>query len=432
MRQKILSFLAMLFCVFLFSACSVTPKQAYQGYQPEILPVRNVTHFEQSLNCLKNLLDYEQVKPLYLTSEGIPHSAEGKLNSGIDMLISTITQLNSDKVIFVVLPSDSNVYIRQPDGTTQTSPKAIRDQIILMNQIWESQFELVYPKYNIKGSISQVDKGVISQGAGGSITLSDVDFGINKDDIVSVITVDMNVYNTATFQLQNGVNSANSIAVYRQGLAGDLGGRIKKAGAYLNFSFDKSEGAHQAIRTLIQLNTIEVIGELAKVPYQQCLTAYDADESTRMKAIEENQQIKSKPLEFQITPTKHQFQLNDVFRFDLKTSDNAFVHCFFQNYEGTIWRIFPNQVQSSDYLLANESISIPQVNEHFQIELDTPNVNEQVMCLASRNKLQSDYAYNSVSTANHLKVKKLDHLLENYKHKTKGNVISKTMGIKVD
>src|SRR5262249_5229923 len=69
----------------------------------------------------------------------------------------------------------------------------------------------------------------------------------------------------------NGLTASNTMAIKRQGKALDGGGAIKKVGLFFNISLDQSEGVYAALRALIELSTIEVLGKLAKVPYWQCL-----------------------------------------------------------------------------------------------------------------------------------------------------------------
>lgn len=76
-----------------------------------------------------------------------------------------------------------------------------------------------------------------------------------------------------------------SSAIRRRGLAVDGGGLVKKAGLFPNVSLDKSEGLYAALRVLIELSTMEVLGKLTRVPYWQCLqieqTNHEVQATTR-------------------------------------------------------------------------------------------------------------------------------------------------------
>ena len=60
----------------------------------------------------------------------------------------------------------------------------------------------------------------------------------------------------------------------QSGRGADVGGLIGKAGLSFSVSLDKSEGFAQAVRNLIDLSTIEVLGKLARVPYWECLAIH--------------------------------------------------------------------------------------------------------------------------------------------------------------
>ena len=365
------------------SACSIDPQQAYSVYQPSSLPVRNVTRFDDALQCFDGLLTQAQLKPIYITAEGIPNQAgnDTAITSGRTMLVTTVLQLHSDVFRFIDLPSLVDSQLLELQGIYKSSPFLV-DQYLKKYREWNNGSlpkAMIYPDYTITGGITQSDKSVIANGAGASVTLDNGDVGVSKDDMASVITMDMSVKDNANFEVLFSV--ANSIAVERQGMSGDLGGRIKKAGVYLNFSFDKSEGTHQAIRTLVQLNTLEVLGQLAHVPYQQCLPTgmARAEKPVLAAAVVP----KAKPVQITLTPSKSVYQLNDVLQFQLQADTTVHVRCFFQNYQGKIWQIFPNQVQTNDVVAAHQSVLIPEQNPAFEIGLDTAGVTEQVLCLAS-------------------------------------------------
>jgi hypothetical protein len=97
------------------------------------------------------------------------------------------------------------------------------------------------------------------------------DLGLSKDQVVSVVAVDLNVGNVQTRQIYPGVSSTNSIAVRRSGKAVDAGGTIKGFGSTSTSPTTRARGLSQAVRTLIELGAVEVTGKLLQVPYWRCL-----------------------------------------------------------------------------------------------------------------------------------------------------------------
>jgi len=103
------------------------------------------------------------------------------------------------------------------------------------------------------------------------LSLPGLDLAVSRDQVVSVVSVDLNVGELVTRQILPGMSASNSIAVTASGAGGDAGGVINKAGINFSVSLNRSEGFHQAVRTLIELSTIEVLGKLTRTPYWQCL-----------------------------------------------------------------------------------------------------------------------------------------------------------------
>src|SRR6185437_14385910 len=112
----------------------------------------------------------------------------------------------------------------------------------------------------------------------------------SKDKVVSVISVDLNLGKLVTRQILPGMSASNSIAVVRSGKGADLGGVIGQGGGQAGLTFsvalDQSEGFHQAVRNLIELSSIEVLGKLARVPYWQCLKIDQTNPAYRTEARE--------------------------------------------------------------------------------------------------------------------------------------------------
>ena len=54
----------------------------------------------------------------------------------------------------------------------------------------------------------------------------------------------------------------------------------------MSVSLDKSEGFHQAVRSLVELSTIEVLGKLTHVPYWECLSIEATNPNFRAEARE--------------------------------------------------------------------------------------------------------------------------------------------------
>ncbi|MFQ5561332.1 MAG: peptidoglycan-binding domain-containing protein, partial [Nitrospinota bacterium] len=100
---------------------------------------------------------------------------------------------------------------------------------------------------------------------------STVDTGYSYNDSVSVIAIDLNLFDVKSGLQIPGLTSRNSLAYTRHRKSGDVGGLILKTGISFFINYSRSEGPQQAVRTLLELSLIELLGKLTKVPYWDCL-----------------------------------------------------------------------------------------------------------------------------------------------------------------
>jgi peptidoglycan hydrolase-like protein with peptidoglycan-binding domain/curli biogenesis system outer membrane secretion channel CsgG len=256
MRRNLITRLAATALALLGSACSSwQPETAYSTAQPATRPVQNITSFTPALDCMDDLFASFGVKNVVITSAGIP-DATSEVKAGTkDMLISAMSRMSVKSHAFAFVDFDQ----------TQTD-------VALLQQIAGFSKKFVAPSYYIRGAITQLDSGVISNQVGAGLSVSGVDLGISKDLVVSVVSVDLNLGYLASRQIMPGISANNSVAVSRSGVGGDVGAKIGKAGVSFNLNMNKSEGMHSAVRSLIELSVIEISGKLAQVPYWRCLS----------------------------------------------------------------------------------------------------------------------------------------------------------------
>jgi len=251
---KVISSLA---AAAMVSACVYTPpEQAKTVSQPKTKPTKNLTSFSESLRCMDDLFVAFGVRDVVVTSQGIP-DATGEISTGTkDMLISAVSRMSVKSNAFIFVDFDQTQY----------------DVNALQNLVGFTDDFLV-PNYYIRGAITQLDEQVVSESASGGVSLPFADAGGSKDQVISLVSVDLNMGDLLTRQILPWASSNNSIAVRRSGTSVDAGGTIQniELGLSFNVSMNQSEGMHQAIRTLVELSAVEVLGKLTQVPYWRCL-----------------------------------------------------------------------------------------------------------------------------------------------------------------
>jgi peptidoglycan hydrolase-like protein with peptidoglycan-binding domain/curli biogenesis system outer membrane secretion channel CsgG len=239
--------------LLLLAGCA-TPADAPVVARPKTQPVRNFTSFSPALTCMDNLLARFGVRDIVITSAGLP-DATGEIRTGTkDMLISAVSAMSVRSRAFKFVDFDQ----QQVDVHSLQSLVGFTDDFRV-------------PNYYIRGAITQLDEGVIADNAGASVGGGSFSLGYSQDQVVSVVSLDMNMGELTTRQILPGLSAHNSMSVTRTGKAGDAGGEISSFGLFFNISLNRSEGMHAAVRSLVELSTIEVLGKLAEVPYWRCL-----------------------------------------------------------------------------------------------------------------------------------------------------------------
>lgn len=243
----------------LLTACVADPPKAETATVATAVKTpasKTITNFTPALRCMDDLLLAYGKKDIVITTAGIPDST-GKVQTGTkEMLISAASKMS--------IKSKSLAFI---DYDTERS-----DLLALFQDIQAAgAFNHKLPNYYIRGAITQLDENAIDAQSGGGIALPFMDIGLSKDQVSSVISIDMNVGETTSRMILPGVNASNSLVVTRSGNSKEAGGKIGKIGLSFNMSLNKAEGLGSGVRALIELGMIELVGKLTGTPYWKCL-----------------------------------------------------------------------------------------------------------------------------------------------------------------
>lgn len=220
---------------------------------PKAEPHKTITNFSDSLRCMDSLFVGYGIKDLTIGAQDIPDATEVVLAGTKDMLISSLSTMSikSRAVKFVALGLDLEDVTRFHALHTAKNFKS--------------------PDFFLRGAITQVDRGVLENQVSAGVAIKDYGISASADRISSIVALDMNMGLVSNLQILPGINSSNSIAVIRKGKGADLSGKIKSVGAVFQVDFTESEGLHHAVRTLVELGAIEIMGKLTQVPYWECL-----------------------------------------------------------------------------------------------------------------------------------------------------------------
>ncbi len=272
MNKTIYSISVLLSTCMLASGCAVNKvvKDVEKDIQivrqgPKELPKRNITDFGDGLRCMDNQLLVFGYSPNEYTVllEDIKDKTK-KVNAGAkDMMISAISDMTrrSQVIQLIAYGADSGNLV---SFMTQAEHKGAYQNI---------------PPYDIIGSVTQLDKDIVrkqadlSAQAGGSVDGHNVGggFGLSASNSASVLGLDLSVITTHNIAVIPGVTTRNSVVIYKTGKAKDFDAGISKTGVNFSIATNTSDGTSQALRALVELSAIELVGKLLKIPYWKCL-----------------------------------------------------------------------------------------------------------------------------------------------------------------
>ena len=224
---------------------------------PKDQPKLNSTGFKTALRCMDYLMISYGVKNLSILVEDIPDSTRKVNAAAKDMVISAVSQMSRrSRAIDLVAYSINDQTLGAIIGL------GTRDRLIEQA-----------PDFTIRGSVSQFDDSVVKKQGEAGLNIGAVTVGGAMQGSADILGLDLSVIETSSLLLVPGATSTNSMQIVNKGGGGDGEVNTRKLGLNFNFVLAQSEGRSQALRTLIELATIELIGKLTKIPYWTCIGA---------------------------------------------------------------------------------------------------------------------------------------------------------------
>jgi Domain of unknown function (DUF4384) len=234
---------------------------------PEAPPFRSITGFSAGLRCMDNLMIDYGIRDVSMLVEDIFDQTK-KVNAGTrDMLITAISDMTRRSRAIRV-----NAFGRDSTNVISYLAQAQR----------QTPYDVI-PLFDIKGSVSQFDEQLIrnTQDLGASFRPF-LNLGLSRDATSNILGLDLSVLSTADMSVLNGVTSRNSVVILKAGKGLDGDAAYHKLGVSYSMSLSRSEGMSQALRGLVELASIELMGRLTKTPYWRCLGA-DASTNEEIK-----------------------------------------------------------------------------------------------------------------------------------------------------
>jgi len=228
--------------------------------RPVVRPTRSISSFSDSLMCMDHLFRETGMSTVLISSKSIPDYSGKIAVATKEMVVTALSQMSRVSNAFRYV--DYEVNIAQQDTVQNLTT-------LLLNN---NQIRLQRPALYVSGAIAFVDQQVSSNNMDVGTSASRLETGYSQSRRSSVIGMEMHLGDFRSRTIIPGLDSANEIVIGSGGQGFDLSGRIGNYGVQFNVGRDYTQGSGPAIRTLVELAMIELLGKWARVPYWQCLT----------------------------------------------------------------------------------------------------------------------------------------------------------------
>ena len=260
----------------------LTPKQEKKMEESQVAFTR-ATIYGDALDALGESINKKVNYTTIVQSKNIENTAGGaELPIDVtNMVTSSVNRMAGRRLVFV--PYDPNYY--QQEAATD----GLKGRRVL-------------PDVVIAGSITEFDKDVETKGGGfnldvifgGASGQTDVGGELMNSENFTRVTIDLHLIDYKTQAYIPGVQATNTIYVYEVTKSNQLGFMVYGSGVGGNGRLKTSQGLHQAVRNLIELSVLEVMGKYYDLPYWQGFGSERAD-SKVMKTLKKSFSRKSKP-----------------------------------------------------------------------------------------------------------------------------------------
>lgn len=232
----------------------------YAADRPAVRPVRSISSFSDSLMCMDRLLRETGMPTTLITSKQLPDYSGRVAVATKEMVVTALSQMSRLSNAFRYV--DYEVDIARQDTVQNLTT-------ILLNN---NQMQLQRPALYISGAIAFVDQNVLRNDFDVGTSARRLETGFSRTRSATVIGLEMHLGEFRNRTLIPGLDSANEIIISSGGQGLDLAGRIGDYGVQFTVGRDYAQGSGPAVRTLVELGMIELLGKWARVPYWQCLT----------------------------------------------------------------------------------------------------------------------------------------------------------------
>ena len=142
-----------------------------------------------------------------------------------------------------------------------------------------AKFGVTMPDFLITGALTEFDRAIAGAGRsnsagiefGGGKGKTDIGADVKRTAILSALALDLNLVSFSTQQMVPRIQASNVVKVLN--LSTEDNGSLGFYGNAFGFKLEGKylQGRHSAIRTLVDLSVLELVGKATNTPYWRCI-----------------------------------------------------------------------------------------------------------------------------------------------------------------
>lgn len=241
-------------------------------------PDPRLSAYDNSLVKFGRMLEAYNIKQIRVQSKLISnYTADQSLPQDVSKMLDTAINKIGRQVVYI--PFDPNYVISE--ATTGGNINRALPEIVITGGITE------YDKDMIEKSREAKADGQVQKGDYGSKFDYDAGAGYKAGSSTSRIAMDMSLLNYTNQAAIAGIQTSNAITVRKSSTGWGVGAYFQGCGLSFDYALQKKQGVYYALRLLVELSVIEVLGKYFDVPYWRCIDGAKPDVSMIARMTEE-------------------------------------------------------------------------------------------------------------------------------------------------
>lgn len=250
------------------AGCGLNPQNADIGLN-ETLPETKVTVYQKAitqLGLMTSIYSNERIKMMakeIVDNTGTSIASSGEIPRDItEMVKSTLNGIGGN-VLYIPY---------EPEFMQNTAGTGYSDYA-----------DKILPQVVLSGGITEFDRGLVTKGDSLDFDIEIGDeYGLNFSDqnkaSLASVTLDFNLIDFKTFTGIPRIQAINGIKLNKSTKEDSIGFTIKSATFGAKGEIKKVQGRHAAVRLLVQLSMIQMIGRYQKLPYWRLIPGVESDD----------------------------------------------------------------------------------------------------------------------------------------------------------